>query len=226
MTVPLQDDPRQRRFVLANTRLERPPHVPEVQLLLAEDVTTVWQRTEDELGGPGREPPYWASAWAGGQAVARYLLDHPHVVAGRSVLDLASGSGLCAIAAAKAGASSVTASDIDELSVVAIVENAAVNGVAVHAVLQDVLVAEPPAVELVLAGDVSYERGMAERVFRWLRSCRSRGIDVLVGDPGRAFLPRSGLVEVARYEITGDPTLENAGVRHAAVFTLAEPTGG
>ena len=210
-----------RAFVLANTRLQRPPYVPEVRLYLAEDVTLLWQRMEEQVGEGGLEPPYWASAWAGGQAVARYLLDHPDLVAGRSVLDVASGSGLCAIAAALAGGAAVTAADIDALSAVAVRENAAVNGVAVRPVVTDVLAGGPSEADVVLAGDVFYERRFAERLMAWVRTCRDAGAQVLLGDPGRAFLPRQDLVEVATYEITGDPTLENAGVRHASVFTLA-----
>ena len=212
-------DPR-RALVLASTRPGRPPLVPEVELLLTDDTTALWQRVEDLLGTTGSEPPFWAAAWAGGQAVARYVLDHPATVAGRTVLDVASGSGLCAVAAARAGAARVLAADIDELSVAAVAENAVLNGVAVEPVLADLLAADPPAVDVVLAGDVWYERRMAERFLVWLRRCRDAGADVVVGDPGRAFLPREALVEVARYDITADESLESAAVRHAAVFRL------
>lgn len=221
MTVQGLDPARVRQLVLANTVLQRPPHVPELRLHLAEDVIVLWQLLEHELERSGTQPPFWASAWAGGQAVARHVLDQPGLVAGRSVLDLASGSGLCAIAAGMSGAASVTASDIDEFSVAAIRENAAANGVAVHVVQDDLLADEPPDVDLVLAGDVCYERDMAERVLAWLRTCRRRGVEVLLGDPGRAFLPPDVLVEVGRYEVTGDPIMENQGMPDARVYTLA-----
>ena len=221
MTTPVLDPVWSRELVLTTTVLRSVPYVPEVRLHLAEDVTLLWQRLERELGRTGTEPPYWSSAWAGGQAVARYVLDHPEVVAGRRVLDLASGSGLCAIASVLAGAEHVTASDVDEISVSAIGVNAAANGVAVSPVLRDLVDAEPPGVDVVLAGDVCYERRMAERILGWLRRCRRQGIEVVLGDPGRAFLPKAGLVELGRYEIAGDPMLENAGVRHARAFALA-----
>ena len=211
---------RMRELVRAATRAARPQLVPEVRLLLAEDTTALWQRLEEDLGRTGTEPPFWAAAWAGGQAVARHLLDAPGLVAGRSVLDLASGSGLCAVAAALAGAAEVTAADVDPLSAVAIAENAALNGVGVRVVLEDLLAGEPLPVDVVLAGDVWYERRMAERFLAWLRRCRDAGSDVLVGDPGRAFLPREALVEVARYDVAADPSLESGAVTSAAVFRL------
>ena len=212
-------DPR-RALIVTGTRPARPELVPEVLLHLAEDTTALWQHLEEEHGAAGSEPPFWAAAWAGGQAVARHVLDTPALVAGRTVLDVASGSGLCAVAAAKAGAARVLAADIDELSVVAVAENAALNGVEVEPVLADLLAGDPPAVDVVLAGDVWYERRMAERFLAWLRRCRDAGCEVLVGDPGRAFLPREALVELARYDIAADESLESAAVRHAAVFTL------
>ena len=215
------DPARRRAFVLANTVLRPAPHVPEVRLHLADDMTLLWQRMEAEAGRTGLEPPFWASAWAGGQAVARHLLATPAVVEGRRVLDVASGSGLCAIAAALAGAGEVTAGDIDPFSVTAVELNAAANGVGVTPVLRDVLATDLAGADVVLAGDVCYERRMAERFLEWLRACRDRGAEVLLGDPGRAFLPQGALLEVARYGITGDPMLENAGVTSARVFTLA-----
>ncbi|RJK97235.1 methyltransferase [Vallicoccus soli] len=182
-------------------------------------MTLLWQRMERETGATGTEPPYWAAAWAGGQAVARHVLDAPEVVRGRTVLDLATGSGLCAVAAALAGARHVTGVDVDPWAVAALRENCLLNGVSVEPVLADLLDGPPATADVVLAGDVSYERGMASRMYAWLRRCHDAGCDVLVGDPGRAFLP-PGLVEVARYDIVGDPVLENAGVRRAAVYRL------
>jgi predicted nicotinamide N-methyase len=212
---------RLRAFVLATTELRRPDDVPEVRLHLARDLTALWARTEAELGRPGLEPPFWATAWAGGRALARYLLDSPDSVAGRSVLDLGSGSGLCAIAAALAGGT-VTAADVDDLSLAAIALNAAANGVSVRRVHRDLLAAEPPDVDVIVAGDVWYERTMSARMLAWLRSARRRGSRVLLGDPGRAYLPEEGLRPLARYPVTADLDLESAAVTHARVFALCE----
>ena len=208
-----------RRFVVSSTTLRPVPLVPEVRLHLTDDVTALWQRTEAELGGPALDPPFWASAWAGGQAVARFLLDEPGRVAGRTLLDLGSGSGLCAIAAALAGAS-VTAADVDEVAMAAIGVNAAANAVRVRAVRRDLLDDEPPAVDVVVAGDVCYERSMSERALAWLRLARDQGTDVLLGDPGRAYLPSAGLTPVAHYPMAADLDLESPRMTRASVFTL------
>jgi predicted nicotinamide N-methyase len=210
---------RLRAFVLANTELRHPDDVPEIRLHLTRDLTALWARTEAEMGRPGLDPPFWATAWAGGRALARYLLDSPAVVAGRTVLDLGSGSGLCAIAAAVAGGT-VTAVDVDDLSMAAIALNAAVNGVLVRTVQRDLLADAPPDVELIVAGDVWYERAMSERMLAWLRAARARGTEVLLGDPGRAYLPAHGLEPLARYAVTADLDLESAAVTHAGVFAL------
>jgi len=209
-----------RAFVLANTELRRPDDVPEVQLHLARDLTALWAQSEAELGRPGLEPPFWATAWAGGRALARYLLDARAAISGRSVLDLGSGSGLCAIAAALAGAT-VTAVDVDDLSMVAIDLNAAANGVQVRRLQRDLLAAEPPDMDVVVAGDVWYERTMSERVLAWLRRARRRGTDVLLGDPGRAYLPTQGLELLAGYPVTADLAVESAAVTQARVFRLS-----
>jgi predicted nicotinamide N-methyase len=215
-----------RTFVLTHTRLRPAPHVPELRLHLADDVTVVWQEAEEALGPVASEPPYWATAWAGGQAVARYLLDRPETVAGRTLLDLATGSGLVAIAAALAGAARVIANDVDPVGVAALRENLEANDVTgeVEVRLGDLVGGGVPDEDVVVAGDICYERRMAERMLQWLRNCHDAGRTVLLGDPGRAFLPRQGLREVARYEILGDPTLENAKVTSAAVFTFAPAT--
>jgi predicted nicotinamide N-methyase len=212
-----------RAFVLAHTRLRPAPYVPELRLHLADDVTIVWQEAEEELGLVASDPPYWATAWAGGQAVARYLLDTPETVEGRTLLDLATGSGLVAIAAVLAGAKHVLANDVDPVSAAALRENLTANGVEddVEVVLGDLMDHGVPDAEVVVAGDICYERGMAERMLGWLRQCHDAGRTVLLGDPGRAFLPREGLRQVARYDILGDPTLENAGVTSAAVYAFA-----
>lgn len=180
------------------------PFVPEVRLHLADDAIVWWARMEAEAGKV-LPPPFWASAWAGGQAVARYVLDHPETVAGRRVLDLASGSGLVAIAAGLAGAAEVTANDIDPYALAAITLNARANGVAVTAAYGDLLDGEGDESQLILAGDVFYSRPLAERMLTFLERVVARGVDVLVGDPGRAYLPSDRLEKVTSYRV---PTIE------------------
>ena len=191
-------------FFTRHTRLERPPLVPEVALHLADDVAALWQAMEDEAAaggvGPGQASPFWAAAWVGGQGLARHVLDHPELVAGRTVLDLGAGSGLVGIAAALAGATRVLASDVDPYAVAVMDLNAAANGVTVLEPVGDVLDADLPEVDVVLAGDVFYDLTMADRVRPWLFTAWVRGATVLVGDPGRSQLP-SGLVEVAGYDV-------------------------
>ena len=207
-------------FVLANTRLVSPPAVPETRLHLADDVIDLWERTQEALDCLSLPPPFWAFAWAGGQALARYLLDHPVEVEGRDVLDLASGSGLVAIAAAMAGAAPVTASDVDLFAVAAIALNAEANGVAVAGTMEDVLDGDGGGADVVLAGDVFYERPMADRVLGFLERARARGASVLVGDVGRAFLPRERFVAVATYEIPVARALEDADIKSSMVWRL------
>ncbi|BCB87982.1 class I SAM-dependent methyltransferase [Phytohabitans suffuscus] len=213
-----------RAFVREHTRLSPVPLVPEILLHQAEEAIALWERTE--VSSPGRQaPPFWGFAWAGGQALARYVLDNPALVSGRGVLDLAAGSGLVAIAAAKAGAAPVTAVDIDPLSLAAVAANASANAVAVTAVERDIL-DDPPDTEVlltggaVLAGDVFYSREMARRVMSYLRRAAAGGAKVLVGDPGRAYLPRSGLREVATYDVPVVATLEDAAVKHTTVWQV------
>jgi len=183
----------------------------------------LWQRTELAAGRTGLDPPFWAFAWAGGQALARYLLDHPGQVRGRQVTDLASGSGLVAIAAARAGAASVTAYDIDPLATAAIDINAAANGVTVRAVCADVLDEDgppSPGTDLVLAGDAFYERDLAARVMRFLERGHARGTAVLAGDCGRAYLPRGRLTPVATYDVPGLRMLEDTDIKRTTVWAL------
>jgi len=197
-------------FVRRNTAITAPPLVPEIRLHLATEVTPIWQATEESLARNGLPPPFWAFAWAGGQALARYLLDNPETVAGRAVLDFGSGSGMVAIAAAQAGAASVTAVDIDPFAAAAITLNAAVNGVALTVMIDNLLDGDTRFWKLVTTGDICYEQPMAESAMRWLRRLAGRGSTVLLGDPGRAYLPTDGLCELARYIVPTSRELEGA----------------
>ena len=207
-------------FIRANTALMAPPHVPEIVLHLADEAHALWHRTEEELEAIGLPPPFWAFAWAGGQGLARHVLDHPHRVAGRRVLDFASGSGLVAIAAMKAGAAHVLAADIDPFCAAAIALNAAENGVAVDFTAED-LVGRPGDWDVVLAGDVFYDRGFAERLLPWFAALKATGAEILVGDPGRAYLPKTGLDRLATYEVPVTRALEDSEVKRTTVWRLA-----
>ncbi|HTW52046.1 MAG TPA: 50S ribosomal protein L11 methyltransferase [Stellaceae bacterium] len=207
-------------FIRANTAVGSPPLVPEIRLHLATEVTPIWQATEESLARFGTPPPFWAFAWAGGQALARYILDHPETVAGRDVLDLASGSGMVAIAAAKASARRVTAADIDTFAAAAIVMNAALNGVSIQVESRDLLDRGPAGWAVVTAGDVCYEAPMALRMIAMLRRIAARGRLALLGDPGRAYLPREGLIELARYTVPVSRELEDREAREGAVFEV------
>jgi predicted nicotinamide N-methyase len=204
-------------FVRAHTHLRPPFAVPEVQLHVADDVVALWEAMETEGGGAGEAPPFWAAAWPGGQALARYVLDSPEVVAGRRVLDLGSGSGLVAVAALLAGAASVVASDVDPFSHAAIALNAEANGVRGIEVVGDVLDDGPPDVDVVVAGDVCYDREMTERVLPWLWAAWTGGRTVLLGDPGRKYLPGEGLVAVAEYDV---PEVDDGQSRRTTVWRL------
>ena len=210
-----------RAFILANTRAQSPPHVPEISLRLADEITPIWRLTEEALGELGLEPPFWAFAWAGGQALARYVLDHPEEVAGRRVLDFASGSGLVGIAAARAGAASVLAADIDPFCETAVAMNARANGVAVAYTGHDLLLEPPPLVEVILAGDISYEKETAARVRAWLAAAHAAGTRVLMGDPDRSYFSHEGLAPLARYEVETTRELEDMAVKRTAVWTFA-----
>ncbi|HTQ32989.1 MAG TPA: 50S ribosomal protein L11 methyltransferase [Stellaceae bacterium] len=217
------EPPVPEAFVRANTAIGRPPLVPEIRLHLATQVTPLWQATEASLARFGTPAPFWAFAWAGGQALARYIFDHPETVAGQSVLDLASGSGMVAIAAAKAGASQVTAADIDPFAAAAIALNAALNGVSVGIETRDLLERGPAGWGVVTAGDVCYEEPMASRIIALLRRIAARGRLALLGDPGRAYLPREGLIELARYVVPVSRELEDREAKEGVVFeVLAE----
>ena len=207
-------------FVRRNTAITSPPLVPEISLYLATEINPIWQATEDTLARCALPPPFWAFAWAGGQALARFLLDHPERVAGRSVLDFAAGSGLVAIAAAKAGAASVLACEIDHFAAAAIAANAALNDVAIAVRTGDMLDTVDPRWEVVTAGDVCYERPMADRVTAWLRGLAARGALVLLGDPGRTYLPCEGLVERAHYLVATSREIEDRDTRDGIVWEV------
>jgi predicted nicotinamide N-methyase len=208
-------------FIRANTQLLAVPLVPEIRLHLAAESLPIWQKTEEELGAIGVPPPYWAFAWAGGQALARYLLDHPAHVAGRSVLDLGAGSGLGAIAAMRAGARRTLASDIDPLALAAIALNAHANAVEVETTAEDMLERLPADVDLVLVGDLFYERSLAERVLFSIERARAGGADVLVGDPQRSYFPKERFSAIAHYQVPVTRELEDAEIKRAAVWRLA-----
>ena len=208
-------------IIRGSTRLGSVPLVPEIRLQLASEPMSVWQHTEQATGQTGLDPPFWAFAWAGGQALARYLLDHAETVTGRHVIDVASGSGLVAIAAVLAGAAAVTAYDIDPLAATAIMANAEANGVAIPAACTDVLSGLPPdGTDLVLVADAFYERDLAAQVLRFAERSQARGAAVLAGDFGRAYLPRARLVPLASYDVSGLGALEDADVKRTTVWTL------
>ena len=207
-------------FIHSNTAIAALPLVPEIRLHLAIEVTPIWQATEESLARFGTPPPFWAFAWAGGQALARYILDHPDTVAGKDVLDVASGSGLVAIAAAIAGGRRITASDIDPFAAAAIALNAALNGVSVAVDTRDLLDRGPAGWGVVTAGDVCYEEPMSSRMIALLRRIAARGRLALLGDPGRAYLPRQGLVELARYTVPVSRELEDREAREGVVFEV------
>jgi predicted nicotinamide N-methyase len=204
-------------FIAAHTRLLPVPHAPEIRLHLADEATALWQKTEDELGAIGLPPPFWAFAWAGGQALARYCLDRPALVTGKRVLDFASGSGLVAVAAAKAGAACVAARDIDAFAVAAIGLNAAANGVAIDARCADTIDTDE-GWDAVFAGDICYESDMAARTIAWLARLDARGATVLIGDPGRSYLPRERLEALATYEVPVTRTLEDSDIKTTHVW--------
>ena len=207
-------------FILAETALMSVPHVPEIRLHLAHEAIALWQRTEEELAEMGLPPPFWAFAWAGGQALARYVLDHPETVAGRRVLDFASGSGLVGLAAAKAGAASVLCADLDEFALEAIAINAEANGVSVTVTGENQL-GEAGERDVILAGDICYEQALAARVIDWLAAEQSRGVTVLIGDPGRAYMPKDRLVSLATYEVQTVGALEDNEIKRTSVWRLA-----
>ena len=207
-------------FIAANTALLPVPLVPEIRLHLAHEAVPMWQKTEEELGEIGLPPPFWAFAWAGGQALARYVLDTPETVRGRHVLDLASGSGLVAIAAKMAGAASTLAADIDTFALAAISLNAAANAVSIRTTGADLLATPPTAFDIILVGDLFYERVLATRVLAWLETAQAQGSLVLIGDPGRSYLPKHRLASIAEYRVPHTRELEDAECKRSAVWQL------
>jgi predicted nicotinamide N-methyase len=216
-----------RAFVRRHTQLSPVPGLEDIRLHLADDVLPLWHAIQIETGDPDTPVPYWAIAWAGGLAIGRYLREHPEAAASRRVFDLASGSGLCAIASMHAGASRATGADIDAFAAAAIELNARANGCRVTVVRRDVLDEEPPDVDVILAGDCWYDAHLAGRVLSWLHRARDRGIDVLVGDPGRRYLPTDELVELASYDARTTNELDDLERTRSQVYALrAEGAGG
>jgi predicted nicotinamide N-methyase len=211
-----------RGFILANTRLQHPPHVPEVSLYLADEITPIWRMTEAELGEIGLPPPFWAFAWAGGQALARYLLDHPREAKAKKVIDFGAGSGLVAIAAMLTGATEALAADIDPICAAAVEINAIANGVPVRFMSKDLLDRPLPKADLICAGDVFYEKDLGRRAFDWLTRAHAGGAEVLIGDPGRAYFPREGLIKLAEYQVTTSRDLEDAEIKRTAVWRFPD----
>jgi len=204
-------------FIRANTSLIAPPHVPEIVLHLADEAHDLWRLTEEELQEKGLPPPFWAFAWAGGQGLARYVLDTTGCVQGRKILDFATGSGLVAIAAAKAGAAHVLAADIDPFCAAAVAINTEANGVSVDFTGRD-LIGVDEGWDVVLAGDVFYDRAFAERLIPWLSALAARGATVLVGDPGRSYLPKERMAQLAEYQVPVTRALEDSDVKRTRVW--------
>ena len=213
-------------FIRANTRLLAPPLVPEIRLHLAEESLPIWRKSEEELGEINVAPPYWAFAWAGGQALARYVLDNPALVAGSRVLDLGCGSGLTSIAPLMAGARSVLAADIDRVALVAVHLNAKANGVTVETTAADLLAAPPgPGFGVVLVGDLFYERQLAARVLAFIEAAAAGGALVLVGDPKRNYFPADRFAAAATYQVPVTRELEDAEIKRTAVWRLVAAPG-
>lgn len=205
-------------FVRDNARLMSPPLVPEIKLYLAEESVPIWQKSEEELGEMNVPPPYWAFAWAGGQALARYLLDNPGLCASQNVIDLGSGSGMTAIAAAKCGAASVLAADIDQFALASCRLNAAANGVAFATTSDDVLASAPQQAGVLLIGDLFYERALAERVIVYIEAAKKLGTAVYIGDPQRSYFPRDRFTLLTSYHVPVTRDLEDSEIKKTAVW--------
>lgn len=206
------------RFVEDNTTIGTPPLVPEIRLHMADEVIPLWRKIETETGITNPPPPYWAFAWAGGQALARYVLDHPEIVAGKSVLDFGAGSGLIGLAAMQAGATSVLCADIDPFADAATERNGSLNGLNAHTTADNVI--GQTGWQVILVGDMCYERPLAERLTGWLRSEVTKGVFVLIGDPGRNYFPKNGVEKLQEYTVPTPRDLEDRDVRQTGIFRL------
>lgn len=206
------------KFVRENTRLLSPPLVPEIKLYLAEESVPIWLKSEEELGEMNVPPPYWAFAWAGGQALARYLLDNPHICRDQTVLDLGAGSGMTAIAAAKTGAHSVVAADIDGFALASCRLNAAANAVSFELTNTDFLDGPPSDAAVVLIGDLFYERTLADRVLAYIDTAKSAGASVYIGDPQRSYFPRGRFTMLTSYQVPVTRELEDSEIKKTAVW--------
>ena len=207
-------------FIRTNTKILSPPLLPEIRLHLAEQSLPIWMKTEEELGASGLPPPFWAFAWAGGQALGRHLLDNPALVAGKPVLDLAAGCGMTAIAALKAGAARAIGNDIDEFAGAAMGLNAALNGVAIEVRLGDMLSGPPMPDHVILVGDLFYEKPLAAKVLAWLDACQLAGATILTGDPQRTYFPKHRFTRVADYQVPVSRELEDAELKPTAIWRL------
>ena len=207
-------------FIRLQTEIAAPPLVPELRLHLATEVTPLWQATERLLQDAQLPPPFWAFAWPGGQALARYLLDNPGMVAGRRVIDVGAGSGIGSIAAARAGAADVVAFDLDAFACTAIALNAEINGAQIGIRMRDITAGPVPEADCILAGDICYERAVADRIAVWLRKRAGEGVLVLLGDPGRSYMPKGGLEPLARYTVPTSLELEDRTARETGVWRL------
>ena len=206
-------------FIRANTRVAAPPHTPEIRLHLADDAVALWELTETALGEIGLPPPFWAFAWAGGQALARYVLDHPEIVCGKSVLDIGAGAGLVAIAAALAGAEKAVANDVDAFAAEAARLNAALNDVVIEPRTED-MIGKPAAADIILVGDLCYQQDIAARLIAWLEAEKAHGKTILIGDPGRTYLPKEGLTRIAEYDVPTIRALEDSDMKRTGVWRL------
>jgi predicted nicotinamide N-methyase len=215
----MTDLPSRKAFIQANTRIAGVPGLP-IRIYTADELTPIWEATEKDLEKHNMAPPFWAFPWAGGQALARHVLENPELVAGKVVLDLASGSGLVAIAAAKAGAAIVEANDIDPMCEAAIAANAELNRVSVEYLGADMLGDDPPNADVILAADVFYEEGPARRFLAFLQKAHSAGVMVLAGDPGRTYFPHNAFRLLAEYEVETSTEIENNPVKAARVWGL------
>jgi predicted nicotinamide N-methyase len=207
-------------FIRAQTRIVQPSLIPELKLYLADEMTPIWLATQKELDDSGVQPPFWAFCWPGGQALTRLILDQPHWVAGKRVLDFAAGSGISGIAAARMRAARVTAAEIDTHALAAIALNAELNGVKINLLAEDIVGRMDLGFDVVLAGDVCYEGPMAKSVFAWFQALAGQGVTILMGDPGRTYLPPDGLSEIARYQVPTSVDLEDKATRQTSVWRI------